>query len=323
MQKKITTFAMKNREKCSRNYKLETMKGGSVCAVVVTYNRLELLKENIQSLLKVSPEELSHILVLNNCSTDGTKNWLESLESSRISVIHLAENKGGAGGFSCGLRFAVENNFDWAWMMDDDTIVRPDSLTPLLETTSRVENLGFVCSHVEWIDGSTCKMNVPAYYRKNKAVISTGERLVKSATFVSLLVSVPAVKKVGLPLTDYFIWTDDVEFSFRLSKNGYLGYYNAESIVLHKTSVNYGFNIQNAPVEAAWRFYYQARNETHFRRTKAPFYLFFVIDAFLAYRRKKKRLMRRADKENIPLFLEKIRSGFIDGLTFNPKVEYV
>ena len=73
-----------------------------VIAVVVTYNRLELLQRVVESLKKQS-RKLTEILVVNNGSTDGTKEWLDGQEG--LTVIHQ-ENVGGSGGFCRGIQEA-------------------------------------------------------------------------------------------------------------------------------------------------------------------------------------------------------------------------
>nr|MCR5545643.1 glycosyltransferase [Lachnospiraceae bacterium] len=78
-----------------------------ITAVVVTYNRLELLKENIEALRHQSVPDLS-ILVVNNASTDGTKEYLDEVANNQIGVLHLEENMGGAGGFYYGMKKAYK-----------------------------------------------------------------------------------------------------------------------------------------------------------------------------------------------------------------------
>ena len=92
-----------------------------VIAVVVTYNRLELLKRNISCLRRNRP--LDTILVVNNGSTDGTAQWLAT--QSGLHVINQ-ENVGGSGGFYTGIREAFLQEADWIWCMDDDVFPRPD-----------------------------------------------------------------------------------------------------------------------------------------------------------------------------------------------------
>ena len=66
-----------------------------ITAVVVTFNRLELLKKGIESLRKQA--RLSNIIVVNNGSTDGTDKWLAT--QTDLRVINQ-ENVGGSGGLA-------------------------------------------------------------------------------------------------------------------------------------------------------------------------------------------------------------------------------
>ena len=67
--------------------------------VVVTYNRLSLLKECL-SALENQTYPIQRIVIVDNCSTDGTSEFLDSLTDTRYLIIHSKENIGGAGGFS-------------------------------------------------------------------------------------------------------------------------------------------------------------------------------------------------------------------------------
>ena len=70
-----------------------------IAAVVVTYNRLDLMKKCVNALRKQS-RILNTIFVINNNSTDGTKEWLD--RQTDLIVIHQP-NVGGAGGFARGI----------------------------------------------------------------------------------------------------------------------------------------------------------------------------------------------------------------------------
>ena len=100
-----------------------------IVAVVVTYNRLELLKRVI-SALKSQTVPVDKIIVINNGATDGTKEWLDSQES--LITIHQ-ENVGGAGGFYRGIKQAMTTETDWIWCMDDDVYPENDCLEKLLQ----------------------------------------------------------------------------------------------------------------------------------------------------------------------------------------------
>ena len=106
-----------------------------ICAIVVTYNRLELLKMTIERLLNQT-RKLDEIIIINNASTDGTKEFLDGMKD-KVTVKTLSKNLGGAGGFSEGIKFAYEKGHDYFWIMDDDTIAESNSLQVLEEALNR------------------------------------------------------------------------------------------------------------------------------------------------------------------------------------------
>ncbi len=127
-------------------------------AVVVTYNRKELLGECLDALLRQT-YPLDAIYVVDNCSADGTYDYLlgkdliapavdsgrqpcETVKAvvpplfpdRRVSVhyVRMPENTGGAGGFHEGVKRGCDGGFDWLWLMDDDLLVSPEALEVLV-----------------------------------------------------------------------------------------------------------------------------------------------------------------------------------------------
>ena len=101
----------------------------NIAAVVITYNRLDLLKEVLESVGRQTLKP-AKIIVINNGSTDGTKEWLAS--QSDLHVI-VQENTGSSGGQYTGIKTAYDLGFDWIWTMDDDVIHTPHCLEKLFE----------------------------------------------------------------------------------------------------------------------------------------------------------------------------------------------
>ena len=160
-------------------------------AIVVTYNRKELLGECLESLLRQT-YPLDAIYIIDNCSTDGThdylldKGWIaaaagdmnETVESSKVVAaaapadpgvemryVRLPENTGGAGGFHEGVRRACGAGFDWLWLMDDDLLVSENALealvrkrTDLLARRGRTFLLNALVLSKEHRDGDTLAM---------------------------------------------------------------------------------------------------------------------------------------------------------------------
>ena len=190
-----------------------------IAAVIVTFNRKELLFQCIDCLENQTVGK-PDILVIDNASTDGTgEDLVQLVRSGRINYFNTGENLGGAGGFSFGIERAAELGYEYIWLMDDDTMAHPDTLEKLLEADRGLSgNYGFLSSTALWTDGSKCLMNV-----QKKDVFSHlgGEEKpiekIGVATFVSLFLPTRIVKEVGLPVREFFIWTDDVEYTDRIS----------------------------------------------------------------------------------------------------------
>jgi rhamnopyranosyl-N-acetylglucosaminyl-diphospho-decaprenol beta-1,3/1,4-galactofuranosyltransferase len=83
---------------------------------------------------------------------------------------------------------------------------------------------------------------------------SHGLVLIRSNTFVSLLVARETVDRWGLPQAEYFIWDEDTEYTTRALRHA-PGYLVPESVVLHKTRTAY-----TAIEDTSGRFYYHVRN---------------------------------------------------------------
>src|SRR3989339_336534 len=103
-----------------------------IAAVVVTFNRLTLLQECIES-LRNQTHTLDEIIIVNNSSTDGTLEWLNAQKD--LTVI-TQENSGSAGGQHTGIKTAYEKGYDWIWCMDDDAEPELNALEELTKFLS-------------------------------------------------------------------------------------------------------------------------------------------------------------------------------------------
>ncbi len=211
-------------------------------AVVVTYNRKELLQECVDAILAQSTP-VQKLIIVDNHSTDGTKEFLETkgyLNNPIISYNCLEKNIGGAGGFYEGMKIARDNNPDWVWIMDDDTIPTETCLQELLNAKEKIKGkVSFLASSVRGMNGEA--MNVPKIARNQFSVYSDwyqyldeGIAEIVKATFVSLLINIDAVKKCGLPWKEFFIWGDDSEYTQRVIRDYGPAYMVGKSLTIHK-----------------------------------------------------------------------------------------
>ena len=292
-----------------------------VATIVVTYNRKELLRECIQALL--DSDTKSDIYIIDNNSTDGTKDYIKDLLDPTVTYKRLKKNIGGAGGFAAGMNYVVNKGYKYIWIMDDDTIVNKDSLTKLLDGAEALcGEFGFLSSTVLWTDGTYCKMNRQTLKRSDtktdRLCMRRGLMPVKAATFVSLLFNVNAVKGLGLPKKEYFIWGDDKEYTSRISNHR--NCYNViESEVVHKMKTNSGSNITEDEIERIDRYFYAYRNDFATARDESAYALSVYIAGFIL---NAIRVMIRA-KDNKTKRLGIMLKGLVAGIFFKPKVRYV
>ena len=298
-----------------------------VTAVIVTYNRFELLKECIAA-VKAQTYKPSFILVVNNSSTDGTTEWLNQQHDL---IVIQQPNNGGAWGFYTGLKEGYRTNADWFWVMDDDTIPLPTALEKLVNaielTKDEKDVFGFFASKVVWTDGNLHLMNKPGIANKFSGhnpfsyYQSKGITPLSYNSFVSILISKPAIKKSGLPIKEFFIWNDDVEYTQRILQHGFAGGLVEESIVVHKTPVNYKSDIFLDNKTNLWKYSYGIRNRLYIRRQQKGrgsylrniFKNCFVMPFHVLLKRKNNRWA----------FAKMIWKSSIAAMHFKPTIEYI
>ena len=222
----------------------------SVAAVVVTYNRIEMLKQCIDHLKRQS-YKLQRIYVIDNASTEGT--YEEFCKKEDIAYYRLAENEGGSGGFYCGIKKAYEDGYDYIWGMDDDAFPSYDALCKIMEQVNRMSK--DVCF---W---SNCDEDIE--FKDNV-------KEVNEWMFVGFFLPRKVVQEVGLPRKDFFIYYDDFEYADRIIKKGYHILKVRDSIITHKSvpekaimKIKLGKKIVNvtAVPKQKWRAYYWIRND--------------------------------------------------------------
>ena len=290
------------------------MEKNRTAAVVVTYNRLALLHKCIEKLhAQTAPCD---ILVVNNASTDGTGPWLTAQEAAGVLMARdTGENLGGAGGFNKGIRWAVEDGYEYLWLMDDDCLPEPDALEKLLEADRLLDgNYGWLSSVALWTDGSVCSMNIQRKtpYQDIDGFVSPLTSCVM-ASFVSLFLRAETVRAFGLPIKEFFIWSDDWEYTRRISRKMPC-YAAAESRVVHAMKSNTVVNIATDTPERLERYRYFYRNDVYlYRREGLKGWLWLLAkDAWHSAQ-----VIRRGKLPRLRV----IWRGFRDGLGFFPKVE--
>jgi GT2 family glycosyltransferase len=325
-----------------------------ICAVIVTYNRKNLLEECLYSVLNQSLS-VNGIIIVDNASTDGTcdllfkKKYIKELppkkldstwetkneinvlsKNIRIELIYIRMeiNGGSSGGFYKGTKKGFEKNYDLLWLMDDDVIPEKNCLEILYKNYRYLSNyikVGFICPSPYNIDSNPDVMLLPpiAYKIGNFFYTSLYKKEnqvlpVLSCGFGGVLVSSLSIKEAGFPVKEFFLWNDDYEWTRRITRNGFYGFISLDCKITHKTK-NTGVNPENLGVERIHLLYYEVRNKAFIFKQDFSFLKFLKIylKFFLKILYK---ILKRNDINKFRIFIILFK-GFLDGLFFNPKIE--
>lgn len=213
----------------------------STCCIIVTYNRKELFLRCIEAVLGQTSKPLALFIVDNAC-TDGTKDeftrkydllnpsdneccFIGNITDIECYYYRSIDNKGGAGGFSLGLRLAhQQNRYEAFWMMDDDGYPSKDCLKQQLIYSEKYDYVMPVSIDIE----NSLQMSWPTVLKNGgKSLLykdvctSWGSVMDYVYPFNGSLLSKKIVDEVGYINKDFFIWGDEYEHYWRCKKQGF------------------------------------------------------------------------------------------------------
>lgn len=238
-----------------------------VAAVVVTYNRKELLADCLNAIC-AQEYKPACVYVMDNASTDGTDEWIKEngydREKSGIQFryVRLPENIGGAGGFHTGLKMAHEaaDLFDAFWLMDDDGIPDKAQLKNLIAYLDQFDCVAPLVVIKE--DVTRCAFydsSVEDFKKGAKEGLVHGE----SAPFNGVLYSRRLVDVIGYPIKEMFIWGDEVNYTLRHINGGFIPALVVDAIHVHPKDRQVHYKLLHgyyAIPTPDWKLYVYVRN---------------------------------------------------------------
>ncbi len=231
-----------------------------VIAVIVTYNRQQLLSNCINA-LQNQTRKVDKILVINNGSTDETSNWLQTQD--RIDHISQ-ENVGSAGGFYTGIKTAYEKGYNWMWLMDDDGYPKEDALEKLLEDDGE-ELLLRNCAVIDKEDKKSFVWKTLNY----KNIDEVKSKVIQNIAhpFNGTLLHRRIVERVGFPNPRLFLWGDETEYYYRIIKKNAIPFCTITGSIHYHPATSFSYK-QEWDYKSGWKMYYYIRNRFHVHRSK-------------------------------------------------------
>ncbi|NWJ50730.1 MAG: glycosyltransferase family 2 protein [Bacteroidetes bacterium] len=257
-----------------------------VSIVTVNYNQSEVTCSMIESLNKINYPNIE-VLVVDNASPDDNPDIIKH----RFPAIDLIKNPINYG-------FAAGNNFGimkargaYVLLLNNDTVVTPDFLEPLVEKMESDPTIGAVSPKLRFYHtpntiqyAGYTEMN--PYTVRNFSIgfnqVDKGQydkdRLTPFAHGAAMLVSMEVIKKVGMMSYIFFLYYEEADWCERIKKSGYSIWYISNSLVYHRESISTGRM-------SVVKIYYLNRNRLIFMRRNMEgktFYLAILFQFFVA-----------------------------------------
>ena len=216
------------------------------------------------------------------------------IQDSKITLIEAQENSGYAGGNNLAIKYALkEDDFDYIWILNNDTVVHPDSLRHLQDKAreyhDKNKKIGIIGSKIYH------------YYNPKKIQYAGGSKYYKYGAYSralgkdeydhgqwnnedikmdliagsSMFVSKKFIKEVGLLGEQYFLYFEELDWNLRGIKSGWNLGYCPESVIYHKEGSATGTNNINSTLSEL-SFFYSVRNKILFTKTYFPYCIIWV-----------------------------------------------
>jgi GT2 family glycosyltransferase len=116
-----------------------------IAIVVVTHNRLHLLRRCVEDVLRRTSEKTQEIVIWDNASADGTREYLDALDEPRLRAVHHPENIG-MNAYAQAISLTSQ---DYLVELDDDVVEAPPRWDEtLLDAFVRIPKMGYLSANL-------------------------------------------------------------------------------------------------------------------------------------------------------------------------------
>ncbi|MBS1820760.1 MAG: glycosyltransferase family 2 protein [Acidobacteria bacterium] len=243
-----------------------------VLIVMLNWNSVEETRTALDSVLRMSYPNF-RVLIVDNGSKDGSNVALRELAGDRVELLESPTNTGYTGGCNFGLRRALEIGAEYAWLLNNDAVTGPNTLSSLVALAESDEKIGLVTPRIAALDedrltfaGGVVSPKRRLYNETNDpAVAAQWEKEFPDAGLVigtAMLVRAEVIRRIGVLDTAFFAYFEDIDYSARSTRAGFRNVVDEKALVRH-----FEKNRNTRPLEIKPHYwYYMARNESRFWR---------------------------------------------------------
>ncbi|MFA6170385.1 MAG: glycosyltransferase family 2 protein [Candidatus Margulisiibacteriota bacterium] len=279
----------------------------TVAIIVLNWNGWQDTIECLASLKSIHYEDC-RVIVVDNGSTDGSvgkiKNWLDNNNfAKRPVIIETHKNLGYAAGNNAGLRYALNEGFDYYWILNNDTVVDPEALKELVMRMKEKPGAGICGSMIlyyhepekiaaigggfydKWL-GQAVHPGADRLFDPHKIdQYIKQERKINYIEGASTLVSRDFLTKIGLMNEEYFLFFEEIDWATR-ARGKFALAIAPKSLVYHKCSASVKKKEKEAAKGGGFSplfDYYNTRNRLLFSSKYYPYTLPTVYLSILGY----------------------------------------
>lgn len=259
--------------------------GPHVVVVILHWGDPEVTARCLRSLRAVVWPGRGTVLVVDNTTRlDG--DVAARAAPLDVQILRPERNLGFAEGCTWGMAVAVERGADFVLLLNNDAVVDPGFLGPLVGAMGR-SDAGLASPQIvrldrpeqAWYLGGSFSWwsGIPRQgHRRPPVSLDSPPRDVDYATGCAMLVHPSLMQRVGSFDVEFFAYCEDLDLSIRARRAGYRILFVPESLVYH--------DVSDEPRRAALRIYYSTRNLIEVVRKHAPWYAWVTFGANFAAR---------------------------------------
>jgi GT2 family glycosyltransferase len=215
----------------------------SILITVLNWNGAEDTIECIQSLQKQSFKDFNILIIDNGSKENDFINLSVTERFSNVTIVRNEKNIGFAGGVNIGIQHAIDNNYEFVALFNNDATADSYWLKNLVMGFDQDNSIAAVTGLLLHQKGTTIDSTGDYYSvwgmpfprsRNNKTELAPDSEFVFSATGGATLYKTSLFEDIGLFDETFFAYYEDVDISFRAQLAGYKIYYNKDAVAYHK-----------------------------------------------------------------------------------------
>jgi GT2 family glycosyltransferase len=252
-----------------------------IAIVILNWNGKDDTLECLASVFKLDYPNFS-VIVVDNGSTDGSVAAIRQ-DYPQVTLIETGRNLGYAGGNNVGIRYALDQNAEFIFLLNNDTIVSSNILTELISASKRFPEAGILGPKIYyyskpeiiWSAGGYWDQAQQCFEQIGDGEIDKGQFDQETPTdFIvgcALFIKAECFHKIGLLDEGFFLNYEEIDFEYRAKQHGFKLLYVPKARLWHKVSSS--FAGEHSPLKT----YFTYRNRLLWASRHLPKYQKFQV----------------------------------------------